>query len=183
MRMRTGLANTVRAVRSLALHELCVVLQSTVFGNRQHRHGAARVVRDDHELVGRIDCLAHAVLAAGVGAADQLDRSFLRIDRECGGMVLVAVHAVKHALVAAQLQKGRVHEVADLLDVAPHAGCGVHAKDVDTVATGLALGRGERPHIGVDRTIRRLLRKCRCGHQQCGAACERFAPRQAIDAG
>ena len=123
MRVRARLTHAMRSRRALELHQLGLVTQRAVLGDGKHRHRAAGVIRDDEKLAAGIERLAHAVLAAGIGAAQQLELSALGIDGERGGVVLVAVNRIKRALVLAEHEERGVHQVADLLNVGPGACC------------------------------------------------------------
>ncbi len=73
------------------------------------------------------------------------------IDCEGRGIIGVAMHGIKKALVGAKCEKRGIAELADNPDVGPCSRASIQAIDVNAIAARLALGGCEGSHIGRHR--------------------------------
>jgi hypothetical protein len=117
--------------------------------DREHGDATARIIGHHEEFARPVDRFTHSVVAAGRRAIEERGLAGEWIECEGSRIALVAMHRIEKALVRARRQIGRIDQVADLLDVSPCAGRRIAAINVNAVATRLALGGGERSHIGV----------------------------------
>src|SRR5262249_11131953 len=102
MRMGTGLLDFVWAGLTRQLHQLMLIFKGSIRGDGHHGDRAAGVVRYDHELAARIYRLSNPIVAAGGCAIEQLSLTCLSVKRKGSGIVAVAMHGIKEALVGAQ---------------------------------------------------------------------------------
>src|SRR5215471_9411015 len=102
VRMRTRLFDFVRTGLTRQLYHLVLVLERSVGRYRQHCDATARIVGHHQEFARWVDGLADAVLPPRRGTVEKLGLAGGRIEREGGGVVLVAVHRIEKALVRAQ---------------------------------------------------------------------------------
>jgi len=143
MGMRARLLGRVRAGRARQRHQLMLIRERSVARNGEHRDAAARVIGDHQEFSGRVDRRTNPVAAAGRAPIEHLGKAGLAFEREGGGMIAVAVNRIEKTPAGAERQVGRIHQRADVLDMAPRAGRGVRPIDMNAVAAGLAPGAGE----------------------------------------
>jgi hypothetical protein len=82
MRLGVRLLAAIRAGLAGQRQQLRMVAQQSIGADRQHGHGAARVVGDNQPLAGGVDRLANAVAATGGAAVQRTDAPARGVDRE-----------------------------------------------------------------------------------------------------